>query len=193
MSNARPVLITGAFRSGTSLVAAVVHRLGWQIAPSIPPPAPPSWRSDYEDPQFTIRLMRGERPATSTLRMYAAQRRAYSKATGFNGRIALKSAYLVFVWTRLLEALPDAFVIRIRREDSARRASLVAHHSLNDLGHDFAILEGLNAVRPHLDVWYEAVVERPEEFVRTVAQALGVQDDAAVTAATAMIGKPTEY
>jgi hypothetical protein len=189
----RPVFITGAARSGTSLVAAIVHRLGFQIAPTIPAPMPPTWRSDYEDPHFSLALMAGDRPSAEYLRRYLARRRAFSAACGFEGRIALKSPYLVRVWARLLEAAPDAFTIRVRREDAARARSLTAQPALMALGHDFSILEGLRSVQAHVDVWYEAIVARPAEFVVRLASLLGVSDHEAIDAAIALVGQPTRY
>lgn len=47
------VLITGPFRSGTSAVAQVVHRLGFPVSGQIIPPVPPRWHSDWED-QFAL-------------------------------------------------------------------------------------------------------------------------------------------
>lgn len=60
------VMVTGQFRSGTSAIAQVVHRLGMQAGLWFAPPYPPKWRSDWEDAEAVTMLMRfcpwGSRP-----------------------------------------------------------------------------------------------------------------------------------
>lgn len=60
------VMISGQFRSGTSAVAQVVHRLGFPAGLWFAPPYPPKWRSDWEDSEAVTALMRlcpwGARP-----------------------------------------------------------------------------------------------------------------------------------
>lgn len=186
-------IIVGRFRSGTSLVAQLVHRLGFQVSPTIPAPAPPTWRPDWEEPGLTSSLMAGKYPTPDGWRAYLKWRRQVSRATGFEGRIALKSPYLALAWRGLMFVVEEhAMVVRVRRGEEARLASMAAHPALS--GHeDRMIGVALEAIEPNLAVSYEDLVVDPLGSVASLAGALGVLDDDAVLAAAALIGPATEY
>lgn len=185
----RTCLIVGPFRSGTSLVASMVHRLGWMVAPTIPVPAPPSWRSDWEDPALSIPLIE-RRPLD--LEAYMENRRALASALGFQG-VALKSPYLALRWPAVLAASgPNPVVIRTYRDGLTRFESLRAHPAI-DHGDDSRICSALRAVVPTIEVGYEWGVEDQKRLAAALAHALGVVDDAAVSAAAALVGRPTRY
>lgn len=50
------VLITGPFRSGTSAVAQIVHRIGFIAVTTMTMPVPPRWHCDWEDHPAMIAL-----------------------------------------------------------------------------------------------------------------------------------------
>jgi hypothetical protein len=190
----RVVLITGPFRSGTSLIASIVHRLGFHVAPSIPAPAPPSWRSDWEDVSLTQMLMRGFRPSTAWFRGYLERRSAVSRATGFEGRIAVKSPYLAMFWQEITDAAPEAFLIRMTRGDEGRQRSLRAHPALAARIDDEKIIayccENLIA---HVTFNYVDLLTYADMRIPRLAHVLGVTDRSAIDAAGKLVGYPTEY
>lgn len=187
------VIVVGKFRSGTSLVAQICHRLGWQVAPTIPAPGPPSWRSDWEDAALTSALMAGKYPTPQGWRDYLKWRRSVSRATGFEGRIALKSAYLALVWDDLMEVVGEhATTVHVHREEKARQASLAAHPALSSHA-DRLIGEALKTLEADVHVEYGQLCTLPLWQVASLADSLGVQDDAAVRAAIALVEQPKEY
>lgn len=186
------VLITGPMRSGTSLVAQIVHRLGWHASPLIGPPIPPSWRSDWEDPNLTLKLLDGLRPSPDWWRSYMNHRRTMSLAFGFKGRFAIKSPYLALVWPRVMEVVTDPFVIRTYRNAKEMDDSFMHHPQLQE-EHQEAIKKGLRQVRPDIEIGYEWAVEEPKRMVNELAAKLGVEDDQAMAAAVALIHHPTRY
>lgn len=187
------VLIVGRFRSGTSLVAQLVNRMGWQVAPLISVPAPPSWRSDWEDSQLTTALMSRQYPTRERWVEYLKWRRLVSRDTGFGGRIAIKSPYLALVWDDLTGIVGEhAVTVRVSRGDEARRRSLEAHPALSDHA-DRLIGESLALVAPDVELAYEALIDVPALSVGALAADLGVEDDAAIRAAIALVEQPREY
>lgn len=193
----RPVLITGLMRSGTSLVAEMVHRLGWQAAVTMGAPIPPAYRSDWEDLGLSLPLVGRERWSAGRLQDYIGRRIDSSRIFGFGGKFALKSPYLVFIWPKLLTALraldlPDPLVIRtFRREESVAR-SLAAHPQLYP--DDQELIRGrLHRIHQDMVVGYEDAVADPLAAARALASALGVFDPPTVEAAAALVGLPTRY
>jgi hypothetical protein len=176
-------------RSGTSLVAQIVHRLGFQVAPFIPAPMPPSWRSDWEDPRITIDLILGEK---IDWHEYMRGRAHLSKATGFLGRYAIKSPYLALRYGAISEAAPEAFWIRCERQEEAVDRSFKAHPQLDDVA-QYRIDKALHTFDPHMIVRYEYVLEEPLMAVEQMANTLGVHDVEPIQAAANLVGQPTEY
>lgn len=191
----RVVVILGPFRSGTSLVAAVVHRLGFPVAPTIIPPAPPAWRADWEDPALTMPLMGGLVPTVEWLKVYLERRDVASKALGFEGRVALKSCYLALHWPVLIAALGhQPLVIRTYREAGARRRSLEAHPALYlRVADDARIGRAVDRIAPDALIGCEWAQENPLSCAELLAGHLGQADDVAVAAAAALIDRGTEY
>ncbi len=185
----RPVLITGPMRSGTSLVAQIVHRLGWPVSVTIPAPCPPSWRSDWEDPQLTTRLIRGQHIDWDA---YVLHRRVASKALGFEGRVAIKSPYLVMRREKITESLRVPLWIKVGRREDARQRSLAIYPQLSRV-HDAAIMDALREFKSDVWILYEALIESPYAATKELATSLGVTDEDTINAAAALIGQPTEY
>lgn len=193
----RPVVIVGQMRSGTSMVAELVHRLGWHAAVTMGAPAPPSWRTDWEDLELTMTLLQGVNPGVPWLIDYLGRRVEVSERMGFGGRIALKSPYLLFIWDDLFEALdqagfPHPVVIRTYRYDLNVLRSLRAHPQLSEV-RQAQIARLASRIAPTVEIGYEAAIERPLWVAVALAQALGVVDDAAIRAAAALVGRPTPY
>lgn len=175
------VLITGLMRSGTSLAAEIVHRLGFAVAPWIPAPAPPSWRSDWEDPQLTMRLMARRKIDWDA---YILERKAAASALGFRG-ICIKSPYLALY---LPELRPRAdFLIVTEREDREVDQSMARYPQLSAEDQD-EIRSALDGVRPDRTFGLEWARMCPAIEVGQLAARLGVADDyAAIEAATKII------
>lgn len=194
----RVVAIVGPFRSGTSLVAQVVHRLGFPVALTIPAPAPPSWRGDWEDPELTLLLLQGVKPTADWYADYLRRRREQSRVVGFGGRVAVKSPLLGLAWEGFAVAARAAaggkppLVIRCYREHGAMARSLAAHPQLAPELQARVTLAAWR-IPPDIEVGFEWAIDHPERAARAIAMALGVEDDAAVAAAAATIGRPTEY
>ena len=191
----RPVVIVGPMRSGTSMVAEVVHRLGWQVAVAMGAPVPPRWRADWEDLSLSVPVLRGDRPRADWLRGYLDRRRIYSERMGFGGRFALKSPYLALVWYELAAAFGEErpFIIKTERAPADIKRSMADHPSLSRKD-QAKILAALVWIEGDLVVRYEDATADPLTFAGTVAAALGVlDDDATVRAAAALVGPRTEY
>ena len=186
------VLVTGPMRSGTSLVAGVLHRLGWCAAVKLAAPGPPSWRLEWEDVDMTVELINGRRPTPGAWIEYLADRARHSAAMGFGGRITVKSPYLALVWENLIRVAPDALVIRTYREEEGLARSMAAHPQLGAQQQE-AIGRALLKITPTVELGYDYSVDYPERMVRGLAQRLEVEDPVAIQAAIAMIGRPTEY
>ena len=185
----RIVLITGQMRSGTSLVAAMVHHMGFQVAPIIPAPAPPSWRSDWEDPGLTPKLMMRHGCSWG---IYFERRRYLSRRTGFGGRIAVKSPYLALYREEIERACELPLWILVTRDPADRERSLAAHPQLSETD-QLEIRLALEGLKPEIVLQYERLIEEPLTSSMALADALGVEDGAALDRATDMIGYPTEY
>lgn len=185
----RIVLVVGPMRSGGALVAQIVHRLGYMVAVQMPAPIPPAWRSDFEDLELTLRLMRRE---PVDWKIYLENRRSVSRLCGFDGRIAVKSAYLALHWPALLEAAGDPVVFRTYRSSADMDRSVAAHPQLN-LKDREEIRRALQKVRPTAELGYEHLVENPLVAVHSIAHHLGVCDESSIVSAAALVGRPTNY
>jgi hypothetical protein len=183
----RPVVILGLMRSGTSLVASLVHYLGFQVADIIPAPMPPAWRSDWEDPHLSLRLVAGER---IDWKSYLAERRFLSETLGFDGRVAMKSPYLALHVRALAEIEP--FVIKVVRSPLAVERSFKAHPHLIRRDQE-RIRAALKTVEPDLQVSYDALVADPDFGVDRLAAALDVRAPETIDRACSLVASPTEY
>jgi len=186
------VLIVGKFRSGTSMVAQVVNRLGWHIGGTIPTPCPPTWRSDWEDPLLSAPMILGHRYGLEELQAYVAARRHLSRMLGFGGRIAIKSPYLALIWPAVIAAASPALVVLADRDEESRRRSLTAHPLLSEED-DRLISEEMAYVQQNVTIYYEDAISDPAYSVKLLAVALGVKDERTISEATSLIGEPTEY
>lgn len=182
----RAVLITGRFRSGTSMVAAIVHRLGFHIAPMIPAPGPPSWRSDWEDPYLTPYLMNRAQVDWSS---YVKHRKAVAERLGFRG-YAIKSPYLALVWDQVVAATDAAHIV-VSRDEEQRQRSLAAHPALS-LEDDRAICEAMPNTA-HAFLSYERLIMYADVEIPRLARQLGVTDQETIDSAGRLVGMPTEY
>jgi hypothetical protein len=175
------VLITGLMRSGTSLAAAIVHRLGFAVATWIPAPAPPAWRSDWEDPFLTQKLMARRKIDWDA---YILERKAAASVLGFKG-ICIKSPYLALY---LPELRPRAdFLLVTEREDKEIEQSMARYPQLSLEDQD-EIRSALDGVRPDRTFGLEWARMCPALEVAQLAKYLGVENDyAAIEAATKII------
>ena len=190
----RPILVTGPLRSRNALGAQVPDRRGYMASPLINAPLPPSWRSDWEDEDLALRMMRGERLSVDSWRIYLNQRQTVSLVLGFQGRYALTGPYLSLDWTRLLEALEPAkpFVIQTRRRAADVAASMEAHKQLS--GSDQKeIAAACKKIKPDFWASYEGAVDDPKRWCASLAKTLMGVDDRSVAAAAALIGPATSY
>jgi hypothetical protein len=183
----RPVIIVGLMRSGTSLVGSIVHYLGFPVSDIIPAPMPPAWRSDWEDPHLSLRLIAGEKINWES---HLADRRFLSAGLGFDGRVAMKSPYLALHMQALLEFEP--FVIKVVRQGAAIERSFKAHPHLIRRDQE-RIRAALATIEADLLVSYDALVEESRFGVARIADALGVTDEEALVRAQALVDLPTEY
>lgn len=185
----KPVLILGPMRSGTSLAASMVHRLGFPVSNVIPAPIPPRWRSDYEDSWLTVRLMQR---AVVDWHEYVAVRRESSELLGFGGRFSIKSPYLAPCWVDVQKAIPNAFVIKTFRGQDDIAASMHEHPQLSGADQEL-ICRALYEVRADCSLGYEFVCENPQRAAEILAGHLGNADPVAVAAAAALVQEPTRY
>lgn len=182
-------------RSGTSLVAQIVHRLGFPVSAFIPAPGPPSWRSDWEDVNLTMRLMLG---LDVNWAGYVDERRKLSHAMGFEGRVAIKSPYLALHHKDLKEAFPDAQWVKCVRADADIERSMRAHPALSR-AHQKRICAAMEKVGDlsSFEFFYADAMQAPFGSVSELAEYLDFDpydarpDD--ILAAAALIGQPTEY
>lgn len=185
----RVVLVTGAMRSGVSLVASMCHRLGFPVTSLLDAPIPPRFRSDWQDPRLTLRLMARE---VIDWAEYLAQRRRESVALGFDGRVAISSQYLAVYWADVRKAIPDAFVIKTYRGHDDMAASMRAHPQISEADQEL-ICRALHDVKADCSLGYEFVCENPQTAAEMLARHLGNADPVAVAAAAALVGKSTTY
>lgn len=181
------VVITGAMRSGTSLVAAIVHHLGFHVAPTIPAPCPPSWRSDWEDPFLTRKLMLDQHVEWAG---YFEYRRLVASKLGFRG-VAVKSPYLALHMDSLERSVRGMILIKTKRE-FGREESLLNNPKLS-LVNDAQIVAALDKIDEDICIRYEELLGDPDWHVSNLADALGVDDDRMISRAIALVGHPTEY
>lgn len=182
------IAITGLMRSGTSMVAEVVHRLGWQAAPIMACPLPPSWRFDWEEPHLTKRLMLRQPINWKT---YIERRLALAERLGFHG-IAIKSPYLALRWAEfMLHAPADVFVIKTERTEFNVERSLEAHPQLSKDDQE-EIRAALHGVKADFGVSYESWAYSPYDEVPVLGMELGATEEGWLAAA-ALVGRPTEY
>jgi hypothetical protein len=193
----RVVLITGPMRSGTSMVAEIVHRLGYPVSVLIPAPGPPSWRSDWEDPALTMKLMRGQEV---DWKAYVDHRERASKALGFEGRVAIKSPYLALYKAAIEKSFPrreTQWIVCVRADAEVER-SMLAHPALSRTHQKRirAALEDFEDVAP-FEFDYFSAQQAPFESVTALAEELDFDpygaSSADILAAAALIGQPTEY
>jgi len=195
------VAIVGQWRSGTSLVAQIVNRLGYHAAPTITAPCPPTWRSDWEDLDFTVPLMRRKKIDWDC---YLEMRINVSAALGFGGDIAIKSPYLALVWDEFLDAVQPDHIIQTTREDEECERSL-KHQPLDvklyrkDIDKIRKVDKALwvTCFARHmkmLDIPYEDIITHPVGLTSDIAEFINKgTDPETIKAASKLIGKPTEY
>ncbi len=172
------------------MVAQIVHRLGFPVSAFIPAPGPPSWRSDWEDANLTMRLMLG---LDVNWAGYVDERRKLSHAMGFEGRVAIKSPYLALHRKALDEALGDPQWIFCTRDEEDVARSMLAHPQLK-LSDQAKIKRALDRFEETFFQFdYDFALRYPLESVGALAMHLELDDAEAVHAAAALIGSPTEY
>ena len=186
------VAITGPMRSGTSLVAQVVHRLGYAVAPYIPAPAPPGWRSDWEDADLSTKLMLGRTPRWDA---YITRRKRQAAALGFAG-VAIKSPYLS-LHLGAVRSRADILIVTTRdqwdRRDSLARCIEAYKLDLRSTVADADEIEGAQGVAQAAAdavISYEGAVAHPVELVEQLAALLGVESEDTKAAAAALVGEP---
>ncbi len=193
----RPVVVVGAMRSGTSLVAGLCHRLGFHAGRFFFAPHPPTWRLDWQDQELSMKLVARDWPTLDWWHSYIEKRRVLSERVGFGGRIVLNCQWLALCWDDLIEVLEAEWehpmTIRTYRDGEGLARSMDGNPALKQADQDEIVAALYRRVAPHFEISYDFLVDDPEHVVRILAERLGVEDPDAVKAAVAMVGKPTEY
>jgi hypothetical protein len=189
------VAILGQMRSGTSLLASIVHHLGYPVAIAMCAPIPPKWESDWEDVEFTEKLLP---PTTAPTREwfagYLARRKVTSAFFGTDGRVAVKCPYLALHWKAFVGAVAahgdDLVVLKTARSQDAIDASMRALPYLSK-DDQAEIRRAQQKITPTMVVQYEDLVEEGKPLVREIAEVLDVHSDSAVSLAARLI-RPKE-
>lgn len=180
------VFVTGEMRSGTSMVAEVLNRLGWQAGITIMCPQPPSWRSDWEDVPLAVALLRGSRPTVEEWRDYIATRGIMARRIRYTGGVCIKSPYLALCLDELKRACPEGVWVRTERDCAEVDASMAEHYWLSQ--EDQA---KIRTALPYVPVPRHVVrYGHAAEDLRALAKALGVVDDVTIEAAVGLIQAP---
>ncbi len=185
----RVCVITGPFRSGTSAVAQVAHRLGFIAAMTMTPPRPPRWHQDYEDAEAFATLLNiwpiGGDITANTRKRFSTWFRGYLMArhrhalelarsepwiVGF----CLKSPmYAPFV--REMLAITDATVIVCQRAPrEADRSNALINPMEGMKRTQQTIRESLATLTPDLAVVFDGLTSDPDAWTRRIARALRV-------------------
>lgn len=175
------IAITGQFRSGTSMLAEVVHYLGFPVTVSMLAPGYPTWRSEWEDPALAMEMSYSGCPdfyEHLKMRAQAAYRQAEYHGRKLPG-IAIKSPFLALYDEEFEQAARTMnFQVSwevIGREQEAIDAS--AERALR--GQDLKNAKEMNLLlkRDLIPSWrYEDFVEDPYASVSALAAKLGVTD-----------------
>jgi hypothetical protein len=192
------VAIVGQMRSGTSLLASIVHHLGIPVATVVGAPLPPKWQFDWEDPEFSTKLMHMRSVSHLWFCQYLARRAAATRALWDGSAFGLKSPYLALHWGDFVAACKaenhDLFVLKTMRSQEAidRSMSHAVAHGVNlDQKHQARIRAELSGIAADMDVSFGNMIERGDEVVREIAGCLGEFSEADIERAAAQI-RPQE-
>lgn len=178
-----PILITGLMRSGTSVVSSIVHRLGYQVSLEIPAPAPPKWRSDWEDLYLSMDLMKRKR---INWKSYLDDRREISDMLGFLG-VAIKSPYLALRYGEISSALEDCTWIVTQRERSYVDRSFAKCPQLSEDDQE-KISGSVTHIYPAIVVAYEDLLMDPYAAVASLSKSIdGYSDEESLSAAAGLV------
>lgn len=183
------VAILGQMRSGTSLLASIVHHLGYPVAITMGAPIPPTWDFDWEDQELTEMLMLGE-PDQRWFERYLAGRGEASSRLGTDGDFAVKSPYLALHWEPFVRAADrlgaDLCVFMTDRRQDAIDISLAGLPVLSSVD-QACIRAALRGIASDMTIRYEALLSHGKQRVLDIADRLDVIDEEAVERATAQI------
>lgn len=194
------VFVTGLMRSGTSMVAEMVHRLGVPVALTLLAPPTADGRLEWEDAEASLTLARliplggGTAPTPAAAAAfdrwwpdYRRRREAAARSIRWPGRtppraIAVKSPLLLFFADRL-----KGTIIATRRDPAAVAASVRRSFTRPDLAEATNALlrerlEG-GALAPALTIDYE---HDAAAIAGALAGALGVTDPERIRRAAAV-------
>lgn len=180
----RLIAITGQIRSGTSLMAELVHFLGFPVTVAMHAPSHPTWRCEWEDPDLAYQLAYGTSDVDFKSHLLMRRDSALRQAKYFNRNlpgISIKSPFLAMEAEALEEACCDdqlGFELEwlvIGRQPDAIEASLQASLKGKDLANARYINEMIpKEVKP--EFWYEDFIRDPYPTVSRLAKYLGVKD-----------------
>ena len=178
------VAVTGLMRSGTSLAAAILHRLGGFAGVYITAPMPPTWKGDWEDP-WALDLMMEKKLKPKFFREWIDSKRESAGMYGFE-KIQLKSPYLALHMAPLLEAAPDIFVVATNRDPGAVSSSMARHPqlTLKDQGRIRAALE---SVTPRYVFDCDHCQADPQSEIQSLCMALGLDPGSDLEEAAALV------
>lgn len=180
----RLIAITGEMRSGTSMMAEVIHFLGFPVVVSMLAPGHPTWRPEWEDPDLAVQLALGRGVTVESLvehlrfRREAAERQAKYHGRSLPG-ISIKSPFLALNADAMEKAaievgMKGSWVV-IGRGAEAVDASLRAALRGRDLENARKANERIrDVVEPGWS--YEEFMEDPYGEVTDLAGELGITD-----------------
>jgi hypothetical protein len=209
------VLITGPMRSGTAAVSQVVHYLGFNAGVAIHAPAPPAWRSDWEDFELANALIQlcpmGDSDPTSSQRTaalnffanYVRRRMDWLSALQeFSGvelpGWSMKSPLLALFMDEARAAIGDEPDLRLRTIEVVRDTDGMAASWNRTLSRiegaadtQWGIMRAVAKEQFTLRVDYDELVAHPDRGVLAIAGALDVNDEAAIGRAKSVVKRPT--
>lgn len=194
------ILITGLMRSGTSLVAHMVHTLGVPVADQMlaPPAGSALVQPDWEDAELSMQL--GVLAQHDSEEVQFAIRRWYAhylarRMDTAQTAIADKSPLLA-IKVREVEHVAKFLGVRTRwiwveRDDDAIDASVARSFEVPDqewaARTQLMITAGRQDVPDPLVVRYERIIEDPAHWALALASFLGVSDDERVKRAASVV------
>ncbi len=209
------VIVCGQMRSGTSLVAQMLHLMGCPMAVNLLAPMPPTYRMDWEDTDATLELFSavplGTAPTDAVrarfkvwIRRYRYARLTLARGQHLNalrhppGAIGVKHP-LFLHFRRELAEMDDVRIVTTRREQAAIDES-VAHafppwRNMTGAMRTNELLAAEQAlVTPDLEVSYERTIENPRGTAEALAGLIGKTGNmAAIERAAEAVKEPTSW
>lgn len=189
--------ITGLPRTGTSLMAEVIHNLGIPAAETIYPPFPPTWRAEWEETGLVRLIFPGNTPTVNDLDEFLKHRWLLAERIFKVPHFAIKSCFLLLHRGALEEAASDLGFqvswVLMEREEEARLKSQSFYPWLTE--------ELLSPVREAIPdrmpdnftpVQYEELIAHPRSVIEGLCERFGISKDR-LDEAVKIVQGPTDY